>query len=63
MILFGERAAELAGHAAMLLGWRAFEYWASTPAELATALGQDQQAAQQIDAAGVERLRALFPDD
>lgn len=61
--LFGDRAAELAGFAAALLGWRPAEFWSSTPAELATALGQEQRSAEQIDRDAVERLRAQFPDN
>lgn len=60
---FGDRAAELAGFAATLLGWRPDDFWKSTPAELATALGQEQRANEQIDRDAVERLRARFPDD
>lgn len=60
---FGERSAELAAFAAGLLGWRPGEFWASTPAELATALGQDQGPAEQISREAVERLRAQFPDN
>lgn len=60
---FGDRAAELAGFAAGLLGWRPNEFWESTPAELATALGQDHGPAEQISREAVERLRAQFPDN
>jgi hypothetical protein len=35
---FGAAAARLAGVAARLLGWRPAEFWAATPAELASAL-------------------------
>jgi uncharacterized phage protein (TIGR02216 family) len=62
-MIFGERAAELAGFAASLLGWRPAEFWESTPAELATALGFDEQAADPIDRSAMERLVALFPDN
>jgi uncharacterized phage protein (TIGR02216 family) len=60
---FGEKAAELAGFATSLLGWRPHEFWDCTPAELATALGDEQQEAQSMDRDSVERLRARFPDD
>lgn len=60
---FGERAAELAGFAASLLGWRPSDFWASTPAELATALGQENGSAEQISREAVDRLRAQFPDN
>lgn len=39
------RALILAGHAARLLGWRPHEFWAATPAELATALAPPPAAA------------------
>ena len=32
---FAGAARELAGQTALLLGWRPFEFWAATPAELA----------------------------
>lgn len=35
---FGAAAVILAGVAARRLGWRPAEFWAATPAELATAL-------------------------
>ena len=35
---FGPAALRLCGIAAQLLGWRPGEFWAATPAELATAL-------------------------
>jgi hypothetical protein len=60
---FGDRATDLAGYAAMLLGWRPDEFWDSTPAELATAFGADQRAADLMDGDSVERLRARFPDN
>jgi uncharacterized phage protein (TIGR02216 family) len=60
---FGERAAALAGYAATLLGWRPDEFWHSTPAEFATALGLGQQDAEQVGRADIERLLKLFPDN
>ncbi len=60
--MFGKRAAELAGFAAALLGWRPDEFWRSTPAELATALGVDDEAEGEMDRHSLERLKALFPD-
>ena len=38
---FGPGASRLAGLAARALGWRPGEFWAATPAELATALTPD----------------------
>jgi len=60
---FGDRAAELAGHAGALLGWRPAEFWAATPSELATAFGLQQQDAQTVDRATIERLLSRFPDN
>lgn len=60
---FGDRAVELAGFASTLLGWRPSEFWESTPAELASALGQEQGQAEHIDLAAVDRLQSQFPDD
>ncbi len=36
---FSDSASRLAGLAAQALGWRAGEFWAATPAELALSLG------------------------
>ena len=60
---FAERAVELAGFASMVIGWRPADFWESTPAELASALGQDGRESERIDRSAVERLRAQFPDD
>jgi len=60
---FGKRAAELAGIATLLLGWRPREFWDSTPAELAIALGEGRADGEGIDRLEIERLQALFPDD
>lgn len=60
---FGERAEELARFAASLLGWRPSEFWKSTPAELATALGLGDRTAEPIDRDSVERLLQQFPDN
>jgi hypothetical protein len=59
---FGGRAAQLAGFAASLLGWRPDEFWNSTPEEFAAALGLDGQSATAVDGAELTRLRSLFPD-
>jgi uncharacterized phage protein (TIGR02216 family) len=60
---FGERAAELSGLAASLLGWRPAEFWASTPAELAAALGVDRRVDEVMDRHAMDRLLHLFPDN
>ena len=59
---FGDQAAELAGLAAALLGWRPSEFWNSTPAELATCLGASGQPVAEMDRAALTRLQAQFPD-
>lgn len=35
---FGDGAARLSGHAALLLGWTPDTFWSATPEELATIL-------------------------
>lgn len=42
---FGHSAARLARLAARLLGWRPDEFWAATPAELATILTEPDSPA------------------
>lgn len=61
--LFGERAVELVGFAASLLGWRPGEFWAATPVELATALGLNEQPGDAMDRAEMDLLLARFPDN
>jgi uncharacterized phage protein (TIGR02216 family) len=60
---FGDRAVELAGFASALLGWRPEEFWRSTPAELATALGLDGEPGAEMDRSSLERLLSRFPDN
>jgi len=61
---FAENAARLAGQAGALLGWRPGEFWAATPAELATVLnalaGGDGPAAAGAD--DIARLKEMYPD-
>jgi uncharacterized phage protein (TIGR02216 family) len=59
---FGAGAARLAGAAATLLGWRPNEFWESTPAELAAALGGGD-AADGPDRQAVAELMRRFPDE
>ncbi|RED16041.1 phage tail assembly chaperone [Parasphingopyxis lamellibrachiae] len=63
---FAAAATRLAGLAGMTLGWRPEEFWAATPAELATVL----MAFSDDDAGGVpaarsdlSRLMEQFPDE
>ncbi len=56
-------ATLLAGLAGALLGWRPPEFWAATPAELATALAPFQEPAVQApDPATIARLLTENPD-
>jgi hypothetical protein len=60
---FAERAARLAGVAAVLAGWRPEEFWRATPAELSTvleALGGDEATGAGTD--DLTRLKEMFPD-
>lgn len=38
-LTFGSAALSLCGLAARALGWRPYDFWSATPAELAAALG------------------------
>jgi hypothetical protein len=60
--LFVLAAARLAGAAGLLLGWRPGEFWAATPAELATVLWAAGGEAGEVSLSDLERLKALFPD-
>ncbi len=56
-------ATRLAGLAGALLGWRPAEFWAATPAELATALAPfAPEPAAPPDPAAIAALRARHPD-
>lgn len=51
---FGAVAGRMAGHAALLLGWRPDEFWNATPAELAAILallapGETQSALSRAE--------------
>jgi hypothetical protein len=52
---FGGRATRLAGLAGRTLGWRPAEFWAATPAELATIL-LPPDAPDMFDRADLDRL-------
>ena len=60
---FGQRAAELAGLASSVLGWRPDDFWSATPAELATALGLDAGGYELIDRSALAHLLNQFPDN
>ena len=60
---FGEKAAELAGYASALLGWRPCDFWGATPCELETALGAGVTKPDELmGRAEMDRLAGLFPD-
>lgn len=54
---FGAAALALAGHAGRMLGWRPAEFWAATPAELASALAPvSAGAAAALDRGELQRM-------
>lgn len=63
---FRHSARRLAGHAALLLGWRPDEFWNATPDELdaalAAALPWMGDAAAPLDRATLQRLAEMNPD-
>ena len=59
---FGSAATRLSGAAALLLGWRPWEFWDSTPAELASAL-EISGTADGPGADTVAELMRRFPDE
>jgi uncharacterized phage protein (TIGR02216 family) len=60
---FTESAANLAGLAGALLGWRPDEFWRATPAELAAVLAAMlSPEAQSVSAEDLARLMERFPD-
>jgi hypothetical protein len=59
---FGSGASRLSGATALLLGWRPWELWDATPAELATALRADS-AAEAPDTETLAELIRRFPDE
>ena len=61
-VCFAEGAARLAGMAGALLGWRAAEFWAATPAELAAVLAAMTAEAAPVDGARLLALKERFPD-
>lgn len=57
---FGASALRLSGLAARLLGWRPAEFWAATPAELASALAPPEP---QPGPLGRDDLNRLMEDE
>lgn len=60
---FGDCAARLCAVAGSLLGWRPAEFWDATPAELALMFEQPGAEIAPPDAATIDALRLLFPDE
>lgn len=56
---FGASALRLCGLAARQLGWRPAEFWAATPAELATALAPETPLSLGRD----DLMRLMEQDD
>ena len=60
---FADQARRAAHAAAAVLGWRPAEFWAATPAELATALGLDAAPVDApVDGGGLAALMERYPD-
>ena len=59
---FEEAAAWLAGVAGALLGWRADEFWESTPAEFGSVLAALVPEEANASAADLARLMEMYPD-
>ena len=58
---FSDAARVLAGQTALLLGWRPPDFWAATPAELATIFAI--QASLEPPSLSREHLTALLEQD
>lgn len=59
---FAEMTAQMAGQAAVLLGWRPDDFWNATPAELATILSAVSPTPDAADGIILQRLMKEFPD-
>jgi Phage tail assembly chaperone protein, TAC len=60
--VFEDNAVHLAGLSAALLGWRPHEFWAATPAELATIIAALSPEPVAADAEVISRMKEQFPD-
>jgi Phage tail assembly chaperone protein, TAC len=61
--VFSANATRLSGMVCAVLGWRPDDFWASTPAELASVLEALSPATEASgDANLLTRLKELFPD-
>lgn len=65
-MIFRDHARRLAGHAALLLGWRPDEFWDATPDELGAALSAAipwvHEATPPLDRETLQRLTERNPD-
>ncbi|WP_454597906.1 phage tail assembly chaperone [Qipengyuania sp. SM2507] len=59
---FADSAAQCAGLAAQVLGWRPRTFWAATPAELALSLGPLPAAASPTPPSRAEIARLIAKD-
>ena len=59
---FADSALQLAGHTAVLLGWRPDDFWNATPAELAAILAAATPTGDSADSATLTELMKVFPD-
>lgn len=63
MSRFADAARRGCHAAAVVLGWRPAEFWAATPAELRTCLGQEALGdAAAADAGLLAQMMERFPD-
>jgi len=64
--MFTPKATRLAGLAGAILGWRPAEFWAATPAELASIVDALNARAPQNtppNRADINALMEMFPDE
>lgn len=60
---FGPAAVALAGVMARALGWRPDEFWAATPADVATVLATEGEAGAGMDGRALATMMERFPDE
>jgi uncharacterized phage protein (TIGR02216 family) len=61
-VTFSEAAIKLAGHAALLLGWKPDDFWDATPAELACIVSVMSTGADAVSGQTLAQLMAMYPD-
>ena len=57
---FAASAARLAGRAGAVFGWRPYEFWAATPAELGALVAAMRGDGDGLEAADVKALRRML---